>query len=151
MLRSIATRGAARRHRHRCTVSMLATAAVLCAAVPVCAQRGPDMAAFDQYVTKALRDWNGVGLGIAIVHGDSLLFAKGYGVLELGKPARVNEHTRFAIGSTTKAMTSAALAMLADEGKLRWDDRVIDYIPELRLYDAYATRELTIRDLLTSA
>ena len=149
MLRSIATRGAARRHRHRCTVSMLATAAVLCGAVPVRAQRGPDMAAFDQYVTKALRDWNGVGLGIAIVHGDSLLFAKGYGVLELGKPARVNEHTRFAIGSTTKAMTSAALAMLADEGKLRWDDRVIDYIPELRLYDAYATRELTIRDLLT--
>ncbi|MEP6620659.1 MAG: serine hydrolase [bacterium] len=113
------------------------------------AQRAPDLAAFDKYVEKAARDWNAVGLGIAIVKDDSLVFAKGYGPLELGKPARVNEHTRFAIGSTTKAMTSAALAMLADEGKIHWDDRVIDYIPELRLYDAYATRELTIRDLLT--
>lgn len=113
------------------------------------AQRAPDFTAFDAYVSKSLRDWNGVGLGIAIVKDDSLVFAKGYGLVELGKPTRVNEHTRFAIGSTTKAMTSAALAMLADEGKIHWDDKVIDYIPELRLYDAYATRELTIRDLLT--
>ncbi|HEV2038820.1 MAG TPA: serine hydrolase, partial [Casimicrobiaceae bacterium] len=66
-----------------------------------------------------------------------------------GKPAPVTEHTRFAIGSTTKAMTTVALAMLVDEGKLRWDDRVIDYVPDFRLYDPYATRELTIRDLLT--
>ena len=113
------------------------------------AQRAPDFTAFDAYVSKSLRDWNGVGLGIAIVKDDSLVFAKGYGLVELGKPARVNEHTRFAIGSTTKAMSSASLAMLADEGKIHWDDKIIDYIPELRLYDAYATRELTIRDLLT--
>ena len=80
---------------------------------------------------------------------DSLVFAKGYGVLEIGKNQPADEHTRFAIGSTTKAMTSASLAMLVDEGKLRWDDHVTDYIPELQLYDPYATRELTIRDLLT--
>jgi len=122
---------------------------LLCAASPVAAQRTPDFTAFDKYVAKALQDWHGVGLGIAIVKGDSVVFSKGYGAIEVGKPARVDEHTRFAIGSTTKAMTSAALAMLVDEGKVRWDDKVIDYIPELRLYDAYATRELTIRDLLT--
>jgi CubicO group peptidase (beta-lactamase class C family) len=89
------------------------------------------------------------GLAIAVVSGDSLVFARGYGVLETGKPARATEHTRFAIGSTTKAMTTAALAMLVDEGKLRWDDKVIDHIPELRLYDPWVTRELTVRDLLT--
>ncbi|MEO5814334.1 MAG: serine hydrolase [Gemmatimonadaceae bacterium] len=127
----------------------IAAALLLCVARSSGAQRAPDFAAFDKYVAQAVRDWNGVGLGIAIVKGDSLVFAKGYGVLEIGKPARVDEHTRFAIGSTTKAMTSAALAMLVDEGKLRWDDKVIDYIHDLRLYDAYATRELTIRDLLT--
>ena len=77
------------------------------------------------------------------------MFARGYGVLEKGKPTRADEHSRFAIGSTTKAMTPASLAMLVDEGKLHWDDHVIDYIPELQLYDAYVTRELTIRDLLT--
>jgi CubicO group peptidase (beta-lactamase class C family) len=113
------------------------------------AQRAPDFAAFDAYVARAVKDWNAAGLAIAVVKGDSLVFAKGYGAIEVGKPAAVNEHTRFAIGSTTKAMTSAALAMLADEGKLRWDDRVTDHLPELRLYDAYASHELTIRDLLT--
>ncbi len=112
-------------------------------------QRGPDWKAFDQYVERAARDWRVPGLAISVVSGDSLVFSRGYGVEEIGKPAPATEHTRFAIGSTTKAMTTAALAMLVDEGKLRWDDRVLDHIPELRLYDAYATRELTVRDLLT--
>lgn len=123
--------------------------AVACIASPAFAQQPTNIAAFDKYVAQAARDWNVPGLAIAIVHDDSLVFAKGYGVIETGKPAPVNEHTRFAIGSTTKAMTSAALAMLVDEGKLKWDDKVIDYLPNLRLYDSYATRELTVRDLLT--
>ena len=109
----------------------------------------PDFAAFDRYVAQAARDWHVPGLAIAVVKDDSLVFAKGYGVIELGKPGAADAHTRFAIGSTTKAMTSASLAMLVDEGKLRWDDRVITYIPEFQLYDPYATRDLTIRDLLT--
>jgi CubicO group peptidase (beta-lactamase class C family) len=109
----------------------------------------PDLAAFDRYVAQAVRDWRVPGLAIAIVKNDSVVLARGYGVLDLTKPAPVNEHTRFAIGSTTKAMTSAALGMLVDEGKLRWDDRVIDHFPDFRLYDPYVTRELTVRDLLT--
>src|SRR4051794_27539808 len=92
----------------------------------------PDWAAFDRYVAQAARDWHVPALAIAVVKDDSLVFAKGYGVLEVGKPTRADEHTRFAIGSTTKAMTSASLAMLVDEGKLRWDDHVITYIPELQ-------------------
>jgi CubicO group peptidase (beta-lactamase class C family) len=134
----------------RWSTTAIAAAALLFAA-PLTAQQhpAPDWAAFDRYVAQAARDWRVPGLAIAVVSGDSLVFAKGYGVVEQGKPAPATEHTRFAIGSTTKAMTSAALAMLVDEGKLRWDDRVIDYLPDLRLYDAYATRELTVRDLLT--
>ncbi|MFI5257731.1 MAG: serine hydrolase [Gemmatimonadales bacterium] len=128
----------------------MSTAALLAAgALPVAAQGAPDWVAFDRVVAKAARDWHVPGLAIAVVSNDSLVFARGYGVIETGKPAPATEHTRFAIGSTTKAMTSAALAMLVDEGKLRWDDRVIDYLPELRLYDPYVTRELTVRDLLT--
>jgi CubicO group peptidase (beta-lactamase class C family) len=109
----------------------------------------PDWAAFDRYVAQAARDWHVPALAIAVVKDDSLVFAKGYGVLEAGKSQPANEHTRFAIGSTTKAMTSASLAMLVDEGKIHWDDHVSDYIPELQLYDSYASHELTIRDLLT--
>jgi CubicO group peptidase (beta-lactamase class C family) len=108
-----------------------------------------ELAAFDAYVTQAVKDWNLAGLAIALVHEDSTIFARGYGVIEVGKPAPVTEHTRFAVGSTTKAMTTAALALLVDEGKLSWDDRVIDHLPQLRLHDPYATRELTVRDLLT--
>jgi len=61
----------------------------------------------------------------------------------------VDEHTRFAIGSTTKAMTAAAIGMLVDEGKLAWDDPVTKYLPDLELADPWVTRELTIHDLLT--
>ncbi|MEP6491344.1 MAG: serine hydrolase [bacterium] len=111
--------------------------------------QSPDWAAFDRYVAQAAGNWRVPALAIAIVKDDSLVFAKGYGVLEAGKDRHADEHTRFAIGSTTKAMTSAALAMLVDEGKLRWDDRVTKYIPELQLADPWATRELTVRDLLT--
>lgn len=112
-------------------------------------QSSPDFAAFDRYVAKAAKDWKVPGMAIAVVKDDSLVFAKGYGVETLGKPAPATAHTRFAIGSTTKAMTTAALAMLVDEGKLKWDDKVIDYLPDFQLYDPYATREATIRDLLT--
>ena len=126
--------------------------ALVLGASPLAAQRpapAPDWAAFDRYVAQAARDWRVPGLAIAVVKNDSLVFAKGYGVAEIGKPAAATEHTRFAIGSTTKAMTTVALAMLVDEGKVRWDDHVIDYLPDFRLFDPYVTRELTIRDLLT--
>ena len=124
---------------------------IACSALPAMAsaQQAPALAALDKYVAKAARDWRIPGMAIAVVKDDSLVFAKGYGVIEMGKPAPANEHTRFAIGSTTKAMTVASLAMLVDEGKLKWDDRVIDYFPDFQLYDPYATRELTVRDLLT--
>lgn len=127
----------------------VSAAALLAFGASLQAQQTPDLAAFDRYVAQAARDWRVPGLAIAVVKDDSLVFAKGYGVIEIGKPAPATEHTRFAAGSTTKAMTTAALAMLVDEGKLRWDDRVIDILPELKLYDAYVTRELTVRDLLT--
>lgn len=108
----------------------------------------PDWAAFDTYVAQSARDWRVPGMAIAVVRGDSLVFARGYGLRKLGASDQVDAHTRFAIGSTTKAMTTAALAMLADEGKLRFDDRVIDHIPEFQLADPWVTREVTIRDLL---
>jgi CubicO group peptidase (beta-lactamase class C family) len=105
--------------------------------------------ALDAYTAKAVRDWQVPGLAIAVVKDGRVAFAKGYGVRELGRPATVDTQTMFAIGSTTKAMTAAALAMLVDEGKVRWDDPVTRHIPTFQTADPYATREMTIRDLLT--
>jgi CubicO group peptidase (beta-lactamase class C family) len=104
---------------------------------------------FDTYVERALRDWNVPGVAIAVVKNDSVVFAKGYGVRELGNQERVDTRTLFAIGSTTKAFTAAALAMLVDEKKLAWDDAATKFLPTLQLNDPAATRDLTVRDLLT--
>jgi CubicO group peptidase (beta-lactamase class C family) len=103
----------------------------------------------DAYVRRGVEEWRIPGLAIAVVKDDSVVFAKGYGVRELGKPGAVDARTRFAIGSTTKAMTAVALGMLVDEGKVRWDEPVISYLPGFRVGDPYVTRELTVRDLLT--
>jgi CubicO group peptidase (beta-lactamase class C family) len=105
--------------------------------------------ALDAYTAKAVRDWQVPGLAISVVKDGRVVFARAYGVRELGRPAPTDTQTLFAIGSTTKAMTAAALAMLVDEGKVRWDDPVTRYIPAFQTADPYVTRELTVRDLLT--
>ncbi len=106
-------------------------------------------AEIDQVVTRTMAAYSIPGVAVGIVKDGRLVFAKGYGVRELGGTARVDADTVFAIGSITKAFTTASLAMLVDAGKLRWDDRVIDYLPEFRMADPYVTREFTVRDLLT--
>jgi CubicO group peptidase (beta-lactamase class C family) len=103
----------------------------------------------DAYVSRAVQEWGAPGLAIAVVKDGRVVLAKGYGVLERGKPAAVDSQTLFAIGSTTKAMTVAALGMLVDEGKLRWDDPVTRHLPGFQLADPYLTREVTVRDLVT--
>jgi CubicO group peptidase (beta-lactamase class C family) len=105
--------------------------------------------AIDEYASTALKDWRVPGFAMAIVKDDAVIFAKGYGVRELGKPTPVDERTLFAIASNTKAFTAAALATLVDEGKIKWDDPATKYLPGFQLYDPYVTRELTIRDLIS--
>ncbi len=112
------------------------------------AQADPKVAGFEAYAAQAAKDWGAVGLAVAVIKDGKTIFAKGYGVRELGKPDTVNEHTLFSIGSTTKAITAAAIGMLVDEGKLRWDDPVTKHLPWFQVSDPYVTREITIRDLL---
>lgn len=126
---------------------VLSVAAALAPAAAI-AQR-PDLAAFDAYVARAVKAWDIPGLAIAVVSGDSVLFAKGYGVRTLGRPDPVDVHTRFSIGSTTKAMTALALLMAVDSGAVALDAPVQRYLPTMQLYDPVMTRELTVRDLLT--
>jgi CubicO group peptidase (beta-lactamase class C family) len=102
----------------------------------------------DDYVVKAMHEWGVPGLAIAVVKGDRVVLAKGYGVRKLGETKPVSEHTLFAIASCSKAFTAAALSMLVDEGKIKWDDPVTKYLPSFQVDDAYVTRELTVRDLL---
>jgi len=103
---------------------------------------------FDQRV-ESLRNSLGVpGVSIAIVENGRTVLAKGYGIRKLGRPEQVDRNTIFRTGSTGKAFTVAALATLVDRGKIKWDDKVIDHMPDFRMYDPWVTREMTIRDLL---
>lgn len=112
------------------------------------AQQAPPRS-LDGYITKAMAEWEVPGLGLAIVHQDSVVYAKGFGVRELGGTARVDENTMFAIGSSSKAFTALLLAMLIDEGEASWDDRAVKHLPWFQLHDPYVTREMTLRDLLS--
>jgi CubicO group peptidase (beta-lactamase class C family) len=119
---------------------------------PLRAQGQVDAAALDRldrYIAGAVEDWNLPGLAIAIVAGDSVVFARGFGLQNVEEGPPVNAGTRFAIGSTTKAMVAVALGILVDEGLVEWDAPVITYLPWFRVADPYITRELTVRDLLT--
>src|SRR6185437_14897797 len=104
---------------------------------------------FDAYAQRAMKDWRVPGMAVVVVKDDSVVFAKGFGVRELGKPDPVTVHTRFGNMSTTKAFTAMLVAMLADSGKLSLDDNVYIHVPDFQLSDPYVTRELTVRDLLT--
>jgi CubicO group peptidase (beta-lactamase class C family) len=117
------------------------------AAMPA-AQTAAINAGLDSYIVKGMQDWKLPGLSIAVVKNGVPVYTKGFGVRTLGDSGRVDEHTRFGMMSTTKAMTALGLAMLVDDGKLKWDDPVSKHLPWFALSDPYVTSNLTVRDLL---
>jgi CubicO group peptidase (beta-lactamase class C family) len=129
-------------------VAFLLALALLGQAGAAQAQARP-LQGFDAYVTRSMAAWKIPGLAIAVVRNDSVVLARGYGVKTLGRSDPVKPSTLFAIGSSSKAFTGLAVAMLVDQGKLEWDDRATQHLPGFQMYDPYVTRELTVRDLLT--
>jgi CubicO group peptidase (beta-lactamase class C family) len=122
---------------------------ILAPAPAAVAQADPLLQGLEAAIERGMRDWEIPGLAIAVVQGDSVVYARGFGVRELGRSEPVDEHTLFAIGSASKAFTAAAVAMLVDEERLRWDDPATLHLPDFQLFDPWATRQMTVRDLLT--
>ena len=116
---------------------------LLVMATPILAQ-----SYLDETVERVRNTFQVPGIAVAVVKDGKVVVAKGYGVRQLGEPAPVTPHTLFGIASNTKIFTAAALAMLVEEGKLAWDDRVVDRLPGFQMNDPYVTREMRIRDLL---
>ena len=102
----------------------------------------------DEYFQKSLIEWKIPGMAIAIIRNDSVIFAKGYGVKDISKPDKVDENTLFGIASNTKAFTSASIALLVEENKLNFDDKVQKYLSYFELYNDYVSQNMTITDLL---
>lgn len=106
--------------------------------------------AVDAYVKTAMAAWaDQPAIGIAVVKDGQTILSRGYGVKVQGKPARADEHTLFAIASNSKNVTAAALAILVDEGKVKWDEPVKTYLPGFKLSDPYITDHITVRDTLS--
>jgi CubicO group peptidase (beta-lactamase class C family) len=118
-------------------------------AVPVVGAQQEPYPGFDAYVTKTMADGKVAGLSLAIVRNDSVIYVKAYGVKEVGKPDKVDENTLFEIGSTTKTFTSTLVGIMQTDGKLRFDDKISAHLPDFRMYDPYASAEVTIRDALS--
>jgi CubicO group peptidase (beta-lactamase class C family) len=107
-----------------------------------------DTAAFDALVEEAMRTWHVPGVAIAIVRGGDVIYLKGHGVRDVASGEPVTADTVFPLASCSKAFTTAALAILVDEGKLGWDDPVRKHVSFFHLADPLADKDVRIRDLL---
>lgn len=101
-----------------------------------------------RYLEHARRTFNVPGLAVGIVKDGRVVFEQGLGERTLEDHRPVSAHTQFCIASNTKPFTATALEILADQGKLRLEDRVIDHLPWFRMEDPYVTREMRLRDIL---
>ena len=108
-----------------------------------------DSAAIDSLVERSMKTFEVPGISVGVIKDGKVIHSKGYGIRSLKTQEKMDENTLVAIGSNTKAFTTAALGILVDEGKIKWDDKVRTYIPEFTVYNPYVSEEFTIRDLLT--
>jgi CubicO group peptidase (beta-lactamase class C family) len=104
---------------------------------------------FDAYIQNAMQLWKTPGLSVVVVKDNKVVFNKGYGMKDITTKAPFETSTLSICASTTKAMTAVCMGMLVDAGKVNWTDKVSDIYPELKLYDNYASSELTVKDLFT--
>jgi CubicO group peptidase (beta-lactamase class C family) len=106
------------------------------------------LAGFDAFMEKTLKDWNAPGIGVGIVVGDKLVFAKGYGYRDYEKKLPITSQTLFPIASNTKLFTSTAAGLLVEEGKLAWDRPIRESVPTIEFYNSYLNNTITLRDML---
>jgi len=103
----------------------------------------------DDIVERAMENFTVAGVAVAVVKDGKIIHQKGYGIQSINSKKKVNENTNFGIASNSKAFTTTALAILAEEGKISWTDKVTKHIPEFKMYNDYVTQNFNIQDLLT--
>ena len=111
------------------------------------AQTSPQQ--LDAMIQQGMEDWHIPGLAAIVVSEGEIAFSRVYGVTDVGTRTPVDPQTLFNMGSTTKAVVCMALGVLVDQGKLSWEDKVREHLPEFRLSDPYITEEARVKDLLT--
>ncbi len=103
----------------------------------------------DDLIQNTLKTFDVPGISVGIIKDGKVIYSKGFGVRSLTTNQKMTDETLVGIASNSKGFTATALAILADEGKLKFDDKVSKYIPEFQMNDAYVSQEITIKDLIT--
>ena len=103
----------------------------------------------DDLIKNTLKTFDVPGMSVGIIKDGKIVYSKGFGVRSLKNNLVMNDQTLVGIASNSKGFTCTALAILADEGRLNWDDKVTKFIPEFQMYDPYVSQEITIKDLIT--
>ena len=91
----------------------------------------------DASIARVMNVFEIPGIALTVVKDGAVVLANGYGVRQLGAPARVDAQTLFGIASNTKAFTAVALGLLVEEGRIEWDGPVVRYLPWFQLWDPY--------------
>jgi CubicO group peptidase (beta-lactamase class C family) len=143
-----APRRADRYRRGRTPGATIVSLFLLIPPAPAVAQQ-PHPDEIDAIVRAALAAWEVPGVAVAVVRDAEVVYLRGHGVRERGKPDPLTPDTLFPIASCTKAFTTTAMAMLVDEGKMGWDDPVRKHLPWFKLSDPLADANVTLRDLVT--
>ncbi|MEM6797168.1 MAG: serine hydrolase domain-containing protein, partial [Acidobacteriota bacterium] len=107
------------------------------------------LAGLEPEIERAVEAFGVPGMALAVVRGDEVIYARGFGLRDREKELPMTADTLFPIGSSTKAMTATVLAMQVEEGKLSWDEPVTRFLPTFRLEDPAITARVTPRDLMS--
>ncbi|MGL5837435.1 MAG: serine hydrolase domain-containing protein, partial [Sphingorhabdus sp.] len=104
---------------------------------------------FSEYVERNLGDWSIPGASVVVFDKEGTVYARGFGVRQVGRPAKVDPDTAFGIASVTKTQIAATIMVLESQGKLKVSDMVQKHIPEFRVADPRVSADLTLHDCLS--
>lgn len=114
----------------------------------VCQITNENLIELDNLYQETIDSWNAPSIAVGIVKEGQIIFNKGYGMLDESKNIKADANSLYGIASNSKTFISTIVAMLVDEGKLNWEDKVKTYLPYFELSNQYVSNEVSIRDLL---
>ena len=101
-----------------------------------------------EIILRAMQIFSTPAVSVTVIKNGEIVFSEGFGTRTLGKDEPVDDQTSYAIASMSKSTVSASLAMLHEQKAFDWEDPVSKYLPEFRLYDDFASKEIRVLDLL---
>lgn len=108
-----------------------------------------DVARFEAIASALVANGRIPGLAMAIVKDGKILSARGYGITDVNQPQPVDAHTVFRLASLSKSFAATMTGILVNDGVLRWDSHLTDYVPSFQLATPDATRQVTVADILS--